>query len=196
MPEPDEEGLLPMIRGQVEPSDWSAIDVGHIVQDKKDRMHTVLDVSPDKTMIKLKAARTGEEVVMRRPAGEVNIYVPSEQECYGLLHADLGASYLRDIEHREHIVAKALLWRMDPIPNNPTALRDHIDMAHQVYVNDVLGRYTSGAEQLKGIDPEKKKKGARKKKASLEELRAAHDEFHSDPHLWPQAIVHHHAKET
>lgn len=182
--------------GSVESTDWSAVEFGHIVQDKNDRMHTVIGVSPDKTMIRLKAARGGAEVMMRRPTGTVNIYVPSESEMVGLLNKVIGAGFLRDIEHREHMIAKALLWRMDPIPNSPTALRDHIDMAHQVYVDDVLGRYNSGVEQMKGLNPEKKKEGAKKKRASLEELRAAHDEFHSDLHLWPQAIVHHHAKEN
>jgi len=195
VPAADEELLItPVPRGAVRPATWGEVAVGDIVQDKKDRLHAVVRLEGGQVW--LLSAKL-EEVAMQVPPADrpVNIYVPSEREAENIAHPHLGASYLRDIEHREHMVAKALLWRMDPIPNNATALRDHIDMAHGVYVNDVLGRYNSGVEAQKGLDPDKKKEGAKKKKASLEELRAAHDEFHSDFHLWPQNIVHHHAKE-
>ena len=198
MPENDDGTLRLPERGQVEPFDWARVELGNIVRDKKDRMHTVLDVSPDGTKIKLQAVRTGEEVVMTRPAGPVDLYVPSQEECLLLLSQDLGARYLRMFEDREHTLSARGRFRMDPIPNSAQVLHNHLDMAHSLPTNDVLYRFQKGADKIKEAgnknDAEGKKAGAKLKKLSMEELRQAHDEAHADPDTWPMAIPHHHAQ--
>lgn len=186
-------------RGHVEPADWADVTLGHIVQDKKDRMHTVVGVSPDGSKVKLNACRTGEEVILSRPSGAVNIYVPSESECKLLLLEELGARILRDIEDREHTIARSLLWRLDPVARTAKSLRDHMDMIHgEVYAEDQLYRHQKGVDLQKSAkarhDADGEKEGARLKKASLDMLAQMHDEMHADPHLHPMGFPHHHAK--
>ena len=193
MPAPDEELLItPVPRGEIVRISWGAVVVGDIVRDKKDHLHAVVRLEDGRVWL---LSTSLVEAVMPLPPAEsmVDTYVPSEREAANL-ETNQGPAILRDIERREHTIARAPMWRMDPIANTPAALHNHLDMAHQLPVNDVVGRYNSGVEQLKGIDPEKKKEGSAKKRASLAELRQAHDEAHNDPNAWPMAIVHHHAK--
>lgn len=183
--------------GSIEPFDWSQVEVGHIVQDKKGHLHTVVDISPDGTKLRLRSTHPAKEVVVPRPAGPVMIYIPSDEEALQLVNAELGARYLRTFEEREHTIAARGRFRMDPMPNSVQALHNHLDMAHSLPVNDVVYRFQKGVDQLKEAgqrnDADGKKVGAKLKKASLEELRQAHDEAHADPHTWPMAIPHHHA---
>lgn len=187
----------PIERGRVEPTTWGEVGIGSIVRDKRDRFHTVVDEKAG--WLQLSAVRTGEITAVRRPAPDVpvDIYVPSEDEALRLLHAELGAFFLRDIEDREHTVARTLRWRMDPMPPNATLLRDHLDMIHQINVNDVLRRHVKALEDRKaGKTKEAKKEAALRAEAAISELFAAHDEAHSDPQLWPMAFPHYHQKEN
>jgi len=198
MPENEDGTLRLPERGHIEPTDWAAVVVGNIVQDRKDHLHTVLDVSPDGTKLKLRSTHPVKEVIVTRPTGPVNLYVPSEEECLLLLNESLGARYLRDFEEREHTIAARGRFRMDPIAANAQNLRDHLWMAHGIVVDDVLYRFKKAEERRKEAgernQEDEKKEQAKKKKVSMDELREAHDECHADPHTWPMAIAHHHAK--
>lgn len=173
--------------GKIEPSTWGEVTVGNVVQDKRARLHTVLNDAAG--WVQLKAVRAGEIVAVRRPPPEtpVNIYVPSEDECLVLLREDLGARLLFDIEERERSIAKALNWRVEPVANRAQALRDHLDMLHGINVDDVLRKHTGTK-----VNPAPKGQKA----ASLKELRDLHDEAHSDFDLWPMAFPHIHTLET
>lgn len=97
---------------------------------------------------------------------------------------DMQHRTLREIEDRERTVARAALFRVDPIPRKAVALRDHIDWLHGVNVDDVLRRHN-------GTPTSPASKEA--KKASVEELCQAHDEMHERPDLWPHSLPHHHS---
>jgi hypothetical protein len=184
-------------RGQIEPTTWGEVAIGHIVRDQKDRFHTVVDERDG--WLLLKAARTEETTSVRRPAPDrpVDIYVPSEDEAFFVLQEGLGVVILRDIETREHTIRRIPSFRMDPMPANAAYLRDHLDMAHQLPVDNVLYRHDKAVQDRKDTrDKERKAEAAERIKAAIQELFDAHDEAHSDTHLWPQAIPHHHAKET
>jgi hypothetical protein len=180
----DEDTLEPVQQGEVQPTTWGEVAVGHIVRDKKFRMHTVVDERAG--WLQLSAVRTGEVSTIRRPAPDtpVDIYVPSEQECLIAL-GSLGPRYLRDVEDREYTKTRSLMWRLDPVARSAKALRDHLDMIHgDVKVEDVVYAHNTARE----------KKDSPRAKAKLQELVDLHDEMHADPHLWPQAFPHHHKK--
>jgi hypothetical protein len=175
-----------MTTGHIESTTWGEIEVGHIVRDKNDHLHTV--ANDDGTFVTLTPAHGRDPVVsIRRPAADrpVDIYVPSEAEAVNLLDKELGARYLRFAEETAHSVARALNWRVDPIPRKLIALRDHIDWLHGANVDDVLRKGTGTK-----INPADTKR----KKASIEELCQAHDEMHADPATWPMPFAHHHAR--
>lgn len=170
--------------GKMQPTTWGEIELGHIVRDQKDRLHTVIADDSDVT-VTLRSAHPAKEVVMRRPPADrpVDIYVPSEEEALTLLGEVLGTRILRDIEEREHSIARALTMRLEPVPNKAQFLQNHLDMLHAINVDDVL-RKNKGTE----ANP-----ASRKTKAdTLAELRDLHDEAHADPGLWPMAFTHVH----
>jgi len=171
--------------GEIVGAYWGRIRLGHIVRDAKDRLHTVIAETEDGSWVRLQAVKDGTTASLRRPPADkpVDIYVPSEEECLILLREDLGARLLRDIEEREHSIARALSWRVKPVANSALAQRDHIDMIHNINVDDVL-RKNKGTE----VNPASKAQ----KKASLEELRGLHDQAHEDPVLWPMRFPHTH----
>jgi hypothetical protein len=173
--------LLAPDRGQMEETVWRDVGIGNIVRDPDDRLWTILD---EKTgWIKEQSVQTGETRVRIKPAGEVWIYVPSESEARDLLDKELGARILRGIEDREHTIHRAAMFRVDPVKRAVNPLRDHIDWFHGVNVDDVWRRH-NGTK----ANPSDKER----KKASLDELVQAHDEFHADPDLWPHRMAHHH----
>lgn len=176
--------------GAMQTITWGELKVGHIMRDERDLMHTV--VNDLRGWVQLKSVRTGELSPRRRPAPDtpVDIYVPSEEECLVLLREDLGARMLRDVERREHTIARRLNWRLEPVANNAKALRDHLDMIHAVNVDDVLRKH-SGTP----VNPAPKGQKA----AALAELRRLHDLTHEDPETWPMVFPHIHTlnpKET
>lgn len=166
---------------------WGDIDIGHIVADQTGRLHTVIDRRDQ--WLRLESAHPVKHASLPRPPADrpVRIYVPSQEECLALLQKELGVRLLRDIEEREHTIARSARFRMDPVPADINELQNHIDMAHGVNVNDVANR---------GRNTKVTRKTKTEKEAALAELRQAHDEMHADPHIWPQAIAHHHAKEN
>lgn len=169
--------------GHIESATWRDIHIGHIVRDKKDRLWTVID---EKTgFVKLQAVKDGVIRVQQKPAGEVDIYVPSEDECKDLLVEGLGASLLRIIEEREHSLARALNWRLEPLTGRGVVkLRDHITMIHGgVYVEDLLGRWQRAKEAGDKV----------RQKDQVDQLLDAHATMHDDPHGYPMAYPHHHA---
>ncbi len=172
--------------GAIQAITWGELAVGHVYRDEKDLFHWV--VQDKQGWVQLKSIRTGELIPLRRPAPDtpVDIYVPSEEECLVLLDEHLGARLLRDIERREHTIARRLNWRMEPLPNNAKALQGHIDMIHAVNVDDVLRKW-KGTE----ANPSDRKTKA----AALAELRQAHDEMHADPDTWPMVFPHVHTLE-
>lgn len=170
----------------IETTTWGRVEVGHIVRDKNDRIHTVVDERGN--WLRLVACRTGADSTVIRPPGDqaVDIYVPTEEEAIDLLSADLGARYLRMIEDREHTIARASRWKMEVLPRKAIAIRDHLDMIHQVNVDDVVRKWR-GTE----ANPAK----PAQKKAALDELVRAHEEVHADPTTWPQSFPHIHTLE-
>lgn len=179
-----EDGELQPDIGRMESTTWGGVMVGHIVRDQRDRLHTVVVAGP--AIVEMIDAQ-GSRASIRRPLPErpVDIYVPSETERLQLLHQELGARILRDIEEREHTVARTLTWRLDPIARRLVVLRDHLDWMHGVNVDDVLRKGTGTK-----INPA----DAKAKKVSVEELCRLHDETHERPDLWPHSFVHYHAK--
>ncbi len=171
-------------QGKMEPTTWGAIELGHIVQDQKGHLHTVIDDSSEST-VTLRSAHPAKDVVMRRPAADraVNIYVPSEEEALQLLSDILGTRVLLEIEEREHSIARALTMRLEPVPNKANFLQNHLDMLHGINVDDVLRKHR-GTE----ANPASKKTRA----DTLAELRNLHDEAHADPDLWPMSYAHVH----
>lgn len=178
----------PPPRGSVEPTTWGAVGVGDIVVREDDFMFTI---EAEKTgwLKAVSPRRDVEPWVFRRPvAHEVaRVYVPTEEEAVELLGEILGARRLRDIERREHTLARALTWHMEPIAANAKTLRDHLDMIHEVKVDDVLRKY-----EYSPVGEKPKEKTARRKSA-LAELQEAHDVVHADPHNWPSHLPHYHA---
>lgn len=169
-------------RGQIEPTTWREVHVGNIVRDKKDRFWTVVDEQTG--WVKLQAAKDGDIKSMPKPAGEVDIYVPSEFECLTWLREELGARGLREIEEREHTVARQLNWRLEPLPRSAVKIRDHIYMVHgSVYVDDLLGRFQRAKETGDKV----------RAKVQLDTLVEAHATMHEDPGTYPMAYPHHHA---
>lgn len=184
----DEQPVLqPVERGRLEEAVWGDVAIGHVVQDKKFCLHTVVDEIDG--WVKLKAVRTDAVASLQRPAAgtPVKIYVPSDAECLSLLSKSLGAATLRDIEERERTLSKSLLWRLDPVGRNAKALRDHIDMIHGG---------TSVEHFLYETQAATAKRDAPRKKAAIDDMVAVHEEMHRDAHLWPQGFPHHHAKEN
>lgn len=169
--------------GAIQPTTWGGVAVGHILRWDDDRFHTVMQ---DKSgWVQLQSVKTGELWPHRRPAPEtpIDIYVPSDEEAIFLLHEGIGASVLRDIESREHSIARALTWQVEPVASTAVALRDHIDFMHAINVDDVL-------RQQQGTKANPVPKG--QKAAKLQELRDLHDEAHNDPDLWPMSRAHSH----
>lgn len=178
--------LRPPAPGRVVPTTWGDVEIGNIVIDQKDRMHYVQKA--DSGWVQLKAVRTGEVAAVKRPlyTTAVRIYEPSEEECFAILNTELGAKFLmKDIEDREHTIARRLVWRMDPMKRDAKHLRDHLDMIHGVNVDDVLRKH-DGTK----VNPASRAT----KKAKLDELAELHDLVHDDPHAWPQSFPHHHAR--
>lgn len=178
--------LRPPARGRVIDTTWGEVEVGNVVIDKKDRMHYVQKA--DSGWVQLKAVLDGATAAVKRPlyTTTVRIYEPSEEEALTILETELGAKFLmRDIEQREHTIARQLLWRMDPMARNAKHLRDHLDLIHAVNVDDVLRKH-DGTK----VNPKNKSQ----KQAALDELATVHDLVHDDPHAWPMAFPHHHAR--
>lgn len=170
--------------GRVVDLTWGEVKVGDTVLDKTGRMHIVQVETRDEVLL-LSAHPVGE-VWINRPSAEraVQVYRPSEQEALVLLQDELGARLLRDIEEREHTLARRAHFRVDPIKRTATALRDHISWLHGFNVDDVWRKHA-------GTDANPSDK--ERKKASIEELCQAHDEAHERPDIWPHDIPHHHA---
>jgi len=180
----DDTLLKPLVRGHCETVTWGEVAVGHIIREADHRMHTVMQ--DKRGWVQLKAALDESLKAVKRPAADtpVEIYVPSEDECFQLLYAELGAFFLRDMEQREHTITRQLMWRLAPVSGSAKDLRDHIDLIHGgTYVENLLYSYQAGVE----------KKDPPRKRAAIAELRKVHDELHSDPHMWPMAFPHHHA---
>lgn len=182
--------------GHMEQIPWPHVDIGHVVRLDKDRMWTVTDRKQG--WIKRRAVKDGEIVVEKQPtSGMADIYVPSEDECVILLHDELGARLLRDIEEREHSIARALTWRMEPLASTPLDLRDHLDMIHNIPVDDVYRRAGGGTEAERK-DKSKAGTAARRQRKidALAEMRSLHDQAHDDPALWPMRFPHVHTLEA
>lgn len=172
--------------GQVEEVPWSDVGVGTIVRGKGDRMHTI--TREEQGWIELKAVKDQQRAVIKKPTtGAVWAYVPSEDEALVLLNEHLGARLLRDIEDREHSIARALNWRMEPLPRKALVLQNHLDMIHAIKVDDVLRRW-------KGTDANPATRQTRAQK--LDELVRLHEEAHTDHELWPMAFPHVHTLEA
>lgn len=175
--------------GQMESTTWAAVGIGNIVRDKNDRLHTVMPSPLGDHRITLQAARDGKLVSMDRPPDDhpVDIYVPSESECRTLLHDELGARLLRDVEEREHTIARALNWRLEPVKRSIVAIRDHIVMVHSsAYVEDLVGRWRTAKENGDKV----------RAKEQLDTIADAHATMHADPHSYPMAYPHYHAAIT
>lgn len=176
-------------QGHVEEVDWTDVGFGSIVRGKGDRMHTI--TREEQGWIELTAVKDGAVTKIKKPTtGKVGAYVPSDEEALTLLNAELGARLLRDIEEREHSIARALNMRLEPVPNKANFLQNHLDMLHGINVDDVLRKHR-GTE----ANPATKRTRAE----TLAELRNLHDEAHADPDLWPMAYAHVHTldpKET
>ena len=173
-------------RGHVEMIPWDEVLVGHILRRNDGELWTVTDQKNGWALL----ARNGETIGIpqfQRGTQLVASYVPSEGEALDLLHRDLGARILKQIEETQRTLSKAAEFRVDPIARKATALRDHIDWLHGVNVDDVLRRHNGTP-----TSPASKET----KKASVQELCDAHDEMHERPDLWPHSLPHHHAKET
>lgn len=182
--------------GEVVEVPWADVGFGSIVRGKGDRMHTI--TREEQGWIELKAVKDGQRVVIKKPTeGTIFAYVPSEEEALILLNEELGARLLRDIEEREHSIARALNWKMEPCASTPQALRDHLDMIHNINVDDVFRRAQGGTEKEKK-DMSKEGKAARRQRKidALAELRNLHDEAHTDPSLWPMRFPHTHTLEV
>jgi hypothetical protein len=174
----------------MQPTTWGAVDEGAIVRDKNDHLWIVGPTSYDEVkeyVLLTPAHGRGEPVLTTRPPGDrpVDTYVATEEEAVLLVEKELGGRILRDIEEREHTIARALNWRVDPVKRSLVALRDHIDWLHGFSVDDVLRKGTG--TKINPATPAKKR-------ASIEELCEAHDEAHARPDLWPHVMPHHHAK--
>ena len=168
--------------GKVEEVTWADVGFGSIVRGKNDRMHRI--TREEKGWIELIAVKDGERQVIKKPTSvPIGAYVPSEEEALVLLNEGLGARLLRDIEEREHSIARALNWRMEPVPRKALVLQNHLDMIHAIKVDDVLRRW-------KGTEANPATPKTRKEK--LDELALLHDEAHADPDLWPMAFPHVH----
>jgi len=171
--------------GHVEEVSWSDVGLGTIVRGKGDRMHTI--TREEQGWIELKAVKDGQRAVIKKPTtGTVWAYVPSEDEALIMLNEGLGARMLQDIEMREHSIARALNWRMEPVKRTAQVLQNHLDMIHGIKVDDVLRRW-------QGTQANPATKQTRKQK--LDELANLHDEAHADPDLWPMAFPHVHTLE-
>lgn len=174
--------------GTMERTTWGDVEVGHIVRDKNDRLWTVIEQKDGWLLIQRENDAHVLETVgipkFDRLEDEAWIYVPSDEEARDLAGAVLGGRLLRMVEEREHTLARALNWRVDPVPRKAVKLRDHIDWLHGVNVDDVLRRHDG--TDANPSNPERKK-------ASVEELCRAHDEMHADPDAWPHHYAHHHA---
>lgn len=176
------EDLVRRKPGAMQEVDWADVGLGSIVRGKGDRMHTI--TREEQGWIELTAVKDGQRAVIKKPtSGTIGAYVPSEEEALILLNKELGARLLRDIEEREHTIARALNWRMEPVPRNARVLQNHLDMIHAIKVDDVLRRW-QGTE----ANPATKQTRAQK----LDELAKLHDQAHADPDLWPHAFPHVH----
>lgn len=183
-------------RGGMQPSTWHDVEVGNVVRDRNGRLHTVSAI--DSQYVTLTPAHgRGEPVTIVRPPDEreVEIYVPSEQEAINLLHEELGARVLRDIEEREHTIRRASSWKLEPCEPNVNALRDHIDMIHErnPHVGTLLSRYNPST---KPTTKEGRAELKEKRKQILQEMLDIHVELHQDPHIWPMAFPHTHTLEA
>lgn len=183
-------------RGAMQPSTWGEVGLGSVVQDKNGHLHTVTYI--DWEVVHLAPAHgRGEPVEMRRPRydREVQVYVPSEQEALNLLHSELGARVLRDIEEREATIRRALSWKLEPCEPNPQALRDHMDMVHGQtrHTDTLLSRYNPST---KPTTREGRAALKEKRKQILQEMLDMHVEMHQDPHIWPMAFPHTHTLEA
>lgn len=171
--------------GRMQRTTWGEVAVGHIVRDRNDRLWKVTKEGYGWVQL----TRGDEVVPMRKPdsINVVHIYVPSDEEALDLLDAVLGARKLRIIEEREHTIARQLNWRMEPVARNARTLRDHLDLVHQVPVDDVLRRW-AGTE----ANPATPKT----RKQALDELAEAHDYAHANPDHFPQPFPHVHTLEA
>lgn len=175
--------LEPRPHGHVVEVTWGEVKVGDTVLDKTDRMHFI--EREDQQHLRLLSAHPSKESWMIRPPDDrpVRVYRPSEEEALILLQDELGARLLRDIEEREHTLARRLNIRVEPTPRRVQALRDHLLMLHAINVDDVQ-------RQHKGTEANPSTPKVRK--AKIDELCALHDEAHDDPDTWPHAIPHYH----
>lgn len=163
---------------------WGEVKIGDTVRDKEDRLWAVLDDHLG-TLV-LGSSHPRRESAMRRPADDrpVDIYIPTETEAINFLHEELGARVLREIELREHTIARALNWQLQPVPRKALKLRDHLAWFHGVIADDVLRKHDGTAANPSNPT---------RKKASVEELCQLHDETHADPDTWPHDMPHYHA---
>lgn len=170
----------------IQSTTWGHVETGTVVRDKKDHLW-IVGPADDGRLLLTPAHGRGDPILATRPPSdrEVDIYVATEAEALALLHEELGARHLRDIEEREHTIARALNWRVDPVRRNLTALRDHISWLHGFNVDDVWRKGTG--TDVNPVD-------AKGKRASVDELCRAHDEAHADPETWPHSRPHHHAQ--
>jgi hypothetical protein len=167
----------------IEQRTWGDVQLGDIVQDKNGRLHIVNGVYPNVILL---STRLDLHELKRPPDDRpVGIYYASEAEQADMAPEEMRHRMLRDIEERERTIARAALFRVDPIPRKAVALRDHIDWLHGVNVDDVLRRHNGTP-----VNPASKDA----KKNAIEELCEAHDEMHLRPDLWPHSLPHHHAR--
>lgn len=183
-------------RGHMQPNIWRDVGLGNVVRDKNGRLHTI--VEDEGGYVTLAPAHGwGTRVSIPRPPDDrdVQVYVPSEQEALNLLHAELGARVLREIEEREHTIARASSWKLEPCEPNVNALRDHIDMIHgrNPHVGTLLSRYNPST---KPTTKEGRAELKEKRKQILQEMLDIHVELHQDPHIWPMAFPHTHTLEA
>lgn len=170
---------------------WGEVEIGDIVRDKEDHLWWVRGAwptnHPEGRLGILVDNGTKKIEVYPLPATPVDIYVPTEAEAANLVIAELGGRVLKMIEEREHTIARAQTWRLQPLPAVATAIRDHLDMIHQVPVDDVLRRWQGTV-----ANPATKKTRAE----ALAELREAHEWAHEHPDQFPQSFPHVHNLEA
>jgi hypothetical protein len=169
----------------IEPTTWGKVELGQIVRDKKDRLWWVLDSHDGQVLLD----NGREQVRVDRPAADhpVAIFEPTEAEAINLAIQELGARYLKQIEEREHDAARRHTWRLEPVARVATQIRDHLDMIHQVPVDDVLRRW-----QGTKANPASKKT----RKEALDELAEAHQYVHDHPEDFPSPMPHVHNLEV
>jgi hypothetical protein len=167
----------------IETRKWGPVEIGDIVRDKKDHLWWVREYRIIENDLLLDNGR--EQVRMNRPPADwpVDVYVPTEAEAVNLAIEALGGRMLKQIEEREHDLARRHTWRLEPVARRPAVIRDHLDMIHQVPVDDVLRRWQGTA-----VNPASKQT----RKQALDELVEAHQYVHDHPEDFPSPLPHVH----